>query len=277
MKTNSSTVISPSSINVKYKLYQGSELKNTYSSRDTSMTTMGTTTISSTDEVKITIEVKMTCLNSYWTTDSNKPIERPIANCNMSIQASVPNDAFTLIGYDGIGLNFGGNGVIYFGQNMCQLQYGGHAISLDANGIYKYCGSTSSSNKSHIIGGTTYTDTATSSYMQEYAPLNGYKIRRVTSSGNVYADLSDEYILCRHSSGTVNIMLGHPSSFIGKCIRIKGVDQNVNVYPGTSTSNTTYKIVRSDGSKVNSREQDNNACRSYWSDGTYWYEEYMGW
>lgn len=277
MKTNSSTVISPSSINVKYKLYQGSELKETYSSRDTSMTTMGTTTISSTDEVKITIEVKMTCLNSYWTTDSNKPIERPIVNCNMSVQASVPNDAFTLIGYDGIGLNFGGNGVIYLGQSMCQLQYGSNAVRIDANGIYKYCGPTSSSNKSHIIDGTTYTDTATSYYQQEYAPLNGYKIRRVTSSGNVYADLSDEYILCRHSSGTVNIMLGHPSSFIGKCIRIKGVDQNINVYPGTSTSNTTYKIVRSDGSKVNSREQDNNACRSYWSDGTYWYEEYMGW
>ena len=277
MKTNSSTVISQSSVSVKYKIYQGSTLKNTYSSSATSMATMGTTTISSTDEVKITIEVKMTCLNSYWTTDSNKPIERPIANCNMGIQASVPNDAFTLIGYDGIGLNFGGNGVVYFGQNMCQLQYGSHAIRVDDNGIYKYCGSTSSSNKSHIIDGTTYTDTATSSYMQEYAPLNGYKIRRVTSSGNVYADLSDDYILCRHSSGTVNIMLGHPSNFVGKCIRIKGVDQNVNVYPGTSTSNTTYKIVRSDGSKVNSREQDNNACRSYWSDGTYWYEEYMGW
>lgn len=277
MKTNSSTVISPSSINVKYKLYQGSELKNTYSSRDTSMTTMGTTTISSTDEVKITIEVKMTCSKNYWTTDSNKPVEKPTVNCNMSVQASVPNDAFTLIGYDGIGLNFGGNGVIYFGQNMCQLQYGSNAVRIDANGIYKYCGSTSSSNKSHIIDGTTYTDTATSSYMQEYAPLNGYKIRRVTSSGNVYADLSDDYILCRHSSGTVNIMLGHPSNFVGKCIRIKGVDQNINVYPGISTSNTTYKIVRSDGSKVNSREQDNNACRSYWSDGTYWYEEYMGW
>ena len=54
--------------------------------------------------------------------------------------------------------------------------------------------------------------------------MNGYKIRRVTSSGNVYADLSDDYILCRHSSGTVNIMLGHPSNFVGKCIRIKGVD-----------------------------------------------------
>ena len=277
MKTNSGTVISPSSLSVKYKVYQGSTLKNTYSSSSTSMATMGTTTISSTDEVKITIEVKMTCLNSYWTTDSNKPVERPTANCNMNIQASVPNDAFTLIGYDGIGLNFGGNGVIYLGQSMCQLQYGSNAIRVDANGIYKYCGSTSSSNKSHIIDGTTYTDTATSYYQQEYAPLNGYKIRRVTSSGNVYADLSDEYILCRHSSGTVNIMLGHPSSFIGKCIRIKGVDQDVNVYAGTSTSNTSYKIVRSDGSKVNSREQDNNACRSYWSDGTYWYEEFLGW
>lgn len=277
MKANSGTVISPSSLSVKYKVYQGSTLKNTYSSSSTSMATMGTTTISSTDEVKITIEVKMTCLNSYWTTDSNKPVERPTANCNMNIQASVPNDAFTLIGYDGIGLNFGGNGVIYLGQSMCQLQYGSNAVRIDANGIYKYCGSTSSSNKSHIIDGTTYTDTATSSYLQEYAPLNGYKIRRVTSSGNVYADLSDEYILCRHSSGTVNIMLGHPSSFIGKCIRIKGVDQDVNVYAGTSTSNTSYKIVRSDGSKVNSREQDNNACRSYWSDGTYWYEEFLGW
>lgn len=277
MKTYSSTVISPSSINVKYKIYQGSTLKNTYSSSATSMATMGTTTISSTDEVKITIEVKMTCLNSYWTTDSSKPIEMPLANCSMGIQVSVPNDAFALIGYDGIGLNFGGNGIIYLGQSMCQLQYGSNAVRIDANGIYKYCGPTSSSNKSHIIDGTTYTDTATSYYQQEYAPLNGYKIRRVTTSGNVYADLSDEYILCRHSSGTVNIMLGIPSYFTGKCVKIKSVDQDVNVYAGTSTSNTSYKIVRSDGSKVNSREQDNNACRSYWSDGNYWYEEFLGW
>ena len=277
MKTNSGTVISPSSLSVKYKVYQGSTLKNTYSSSATSMTSMGTTTISSTDEVKITIEVTMTCSNSYWTTDSNKPVERPTANCNMNIQASVPNDAFTLIGYDGIGLNFGGNGIIYFGQNMCQLQYGNNAIRVDDNGIYKYCGSTSYSKKSHIINGTTYTDTATSYYQQEYAPLNGYKIRRVTSSGNVYADLLDEYILCRHSSGTVNIMLGIPSYFTGKCIKIKSVGQDVNVYAGTSPSNTTYKIVRSDGSQVNSREGDDNVCRSYWSDGTYWYEEFMGW
>ena len=277
MKTNSGTVISPSSLSVKYKVYQGSTLKNTYSSSSTSMATMGTTTISSTDEVKITIEVKMTCLNSYWTTDSNKPVERPTANCNMNIQASVPNDAFTLIGYDGIGLNFGGNGVIYLGQSMCQLQYGSNAVRIDANGIYKYCGSTSSSNKSHIIDGTTYTDTATSYYQQEYAPLNGYKIRKVTSSGNIYADLEDEYILCRHSSGTVNIMLGIPSYFTGKCIKVKSVGQDVNVYAGTSTSNSSYKIIRSDGSQVNGREGDDNACRGYWSDGTYWYEEFMGW
>ena len=277
MKANSGTLISTSSISVKYKLYQGSTLKNTYSSSATSMATMGTTTISSTDEMKITIEVTMTCSNSYWTTDSNKPVEMAFANCNMNIQASVPNDAFTLIGYDGIGLNFGGNGIIYFGQNMCQLQYGSHAIRVDANGIYKYCGSTSSSKKSHIIAGTTYTDTATSYYLQEYAPLNGYKIRRVTSSGNVYADLSDDYILCRHSSGTVSIMLGSPDSFIGKCIRIKCVGKDVNVYAGTSTSNTSYKIVRSDGSQVNGIEDNDNACRSYWSDGTYWYEEFMGW
>lgn len=277
MKANSGTVISPSSLSVKYKVYQGSTLKNTYSSSATSMTSMGTTTISSTDEVKITIEVTMICANSYWNTDSNKPVEVPFANCNMGIYASVPNDAFTLIGYDGIGLNFGGNGIIYFGQNMCQLQYGNNAIRVDDNGIYKYCGSTSYSKKSHIINGTTYTDTATSSYQQEYAPLNGYKIRRVTSSGNVYADLLDEYILCRHSSGTVNIMLGIPSYFTGKCIKIKSVGQDVNVYAGTSPSNTTYKIVRSDGSQVNSREGDDNVCRSYWSDGTYWYEEFMGW
>lgn len=277
MKANSGTVISPSTVSVKYKVYQGSTLKNTYSSSATSMATMGTTTISSTDEVKITIEVTMTCSNSYWTTDSNKPVEMPFANCNMSVQASVPNDTFTLIGYDGIGLNFGGNGIIYLGQSMCQLQYGNNAIRVDANGIYKYCGSTASSKKSHIIGGTTYTDTATSYYQQEYAPLNGYKIRRVTTSGNVYADLSDEYILCRHSSGTVNIMLGIPSNFTGKCIKIKSVGQDVNVYAGTSTSNTSYKIVRSDGSQVNSREGDDNVCRSYWSDGTYWYEEFMGW
>ena len=277
MKVNSGTVISPSTLSVKYKLYQGSTLKTTYSSSATSMVAMGTTTISSTDEVKITIEVTMTCVNSYWNTDSNKPVEMPFANCNMGIYASVPNDAFTLIGYDGIGLNFGGNGVIYFGQNMCQLQYGSNAIRIDANGIYKYCGSTSYSKKSHIIGGTTYTDTATSYYQQEYAPLNGYKIRRVTTSGNVYADLLDEYILCRHSSGTVNIMLGIPSYFTGKCIKIKSVGQDVNVYAGTSPSNTTYKIVRSDGSQVNSREGDDNVCRSYWSDGTYWYEEFMGW
>ena len=280
MKANSSTVINPSKVSVQYKVYQGSTLKTTYTSSSTSMATIGATTISSTAEVKIIIEVEMTCANSYWNTTSssiNQPIEMPFASCSMGVQASVPNDAFTLIGYDGIGLNFGGNGIIYLGQNMCQLQYGSNAVRIDTNGIYKYCGSTSSGKKAHIIGGTTYTDTATSYYQQQYVPLNGYKIRRVTTSGNVYADLEDEYILCRHSSGTVNILLGSPSYFTGKCIKIKSVGQDVNVYAGISTSNTSYKIVRSDGSQVNGREGDDNACRSYWSDGTYWYEEFMGW
>ena len=49
------------------------------------MTSMGTTTISSTDEVKITIEVTMACANRYWNTDKNKPVEMPFANCNMGI------------------------------------------------------------------------------------------------------------------------------------------------------------------------------------------------
>lgn len=274
-KYSTVTEISVSNLDIKYKVYEGSSLKATYTSTQLSQSTIGTVTLSSTSEVKIMIEANVTTSMDYFKTSGGMQ-ESPQANCFMNISVSIPNDAFTLVGYDGIGLNFGNSGVIYMGQSECRIKYGDNVLKVAGDGLYKYAGTTSSAKRTHIVNGYTYTDTAYSIFVSEYAPLNGYKVRKVTSSGNVYADLNDDYILCRHTSGTVNVFLGIPAYYTGKCIRVKGCGQYVNVYAGISTSNSTYKIIRSDGGEHYGLTSDYNACRCFWSDGSYWYEEFLG-
>lgn len=52
-----------------------------------------------------------------------------------SVSHYSPKDAFTLIGYDGIGLNYGTNNVVYFGPDEAVFKYGDEGLKISKEGI----------------------------------------------------------------------------------------------------------------------------------------------
>lgn len=285
MKVNSGTVLSGSGISYTVTIYEGDTQKYTKTVTSTTSMTLGTSYVSSGGEVKVTFDVKASFNRSYWTDTSstNKPIEVPGANCNWSLKWQYPNDNFQMIGYDGHAINFGNGCVDYFGPFMTVIKYGNYGIKVSTDGVERYVTSTlSSSLRSHKHGSNTYTDTLSTAYKSEWCPLNGYAIRYTTTTGggNIYIDKMDDVIEVKNTSGTVNVFLGSPSYFTGKRILIKKVADggDMDVYAGYTTSQTSYKmILGSEVAQKNSRTNEPVVCRAYFSDGTYWIEEWLGW
>lgn len=62
-----------------------------------------------------------------------------------TLNVTIPNDKFILIGYDGIGMNFGSNKNVYIGEESSTFRYGQYGFKIDAtdgvqiyNGTYWY-------------------------------------------------------------------------------------------------------------------------------------------
>lgn len=53
-------------------------------------------------------------------------------NEQFTLTVTIPNDKFILIGYDGIGLNFGYNKNVYIGEESTTLEYAGYGFRIDA-------------------------------------------------------------------------------------------------------------------------------------------------
>lgn len=53
-------------------------------------------------------------------------------NEQFTLTVTIPNDKFILIGYDGIGLNFGLNKNVYIGEESTTLQYAQYGLRIDA-------------------------------------------------------------------------------------------------------------------------------------------------
>lgn len=281
MKLNSGTVLSGSGISYTLTIYEGSTQKYTNTFTSTNSMTLGTSYVSSGGEVKVTFDIKASFDRSYWS--DNKQSEVAGANCNWSIKWQYPNDNFQMIGYDGHGINFGNGCVDYFGPLMTVIKYGDYGIRVSNDGVERYVTSNlSSSKRSHLHGSTTYTDTLSTIYKSEWCPLNGYAIRYTATAdgGNIYIDKMDDVIEVKNTSGIVNIFLGAPSYFTGKRILIKKIAEggDMDVYAGYSTSQTLYKIIKANVTTTdNSRTDSEGSCRAYFSDGTYWIEEWLGW
>lgn len=60
---------------------------------------------------------------------------------NITIRVTIPNDAFMLIGYDGLAVNFGTSATAYIGTDSTTIKYGQHGIKVSNNGLQKWNGS----------------------------------------------------------------------------------------------------------------------------------------
>ena len=60
---------------------------------------------------------------------------------NIIIRVTIPNDAFMLIGYDGLAVNFGTSATAYIGTDSTTIKYGQNGIKVSNNGLQKWNGS----------------------------------------------------------------------------------------------------------------------------------------
>ena len=286
MKPNSGTVLSGSLTTYKVEILEGSTVKVNKSSTSSTSMNINTSFTSSGGELKLRYTIVAGFSKSYWDTSSTSgPIEMPSAQCNYSLSWEYANDCFQMIGYDGHAINFGNGCVDYFGPQMSIIKYGNYAIKLSNSGLQRYVTSNLSySNKSHVHGSSTYTDTISSAYVTEWCPINGYAIRKTSKirtniTKNVYIDIMDDVIEIDNTDGRVNVFLGSPTYFTGKRIVIKKIASggDMDVYAGYSTSQTSYKLIPGDSTDTYySRTNVEAHTRAYYSDGTYWIEEWLG-
>lgn len=280
MKPQSGTQFNGSNIIFKVLIKENNTLKYSNTVVTSSMNISNSLT-SSGGDFKVYYYVYASFSYSYWNTSGSLPT----VQCNSGIQWSYATNNFQLIGYDGYAVNFGNNSTAYIGTNDTVFKYGNCGIRLNINGVQRYVtDSLSEILQKHNHGGTTYTDTVKSKYLQEWCPLNGYAIRQTVSnfSGNIYIDDKDDVIEVLNNQGTVNIFLGAPSYFTGKRVLIKKPREggDMDVYAGYSTDQTQYLIVNGFGTandQQHSRTNNELACRAYYSDGTYWIEEWLAW
>ena len=284
MKPNSGTVLSGSLTTYKVEILEGSTVKVTKSSTSSTSININTSFTSSGGELKVRYTIVASFPKSYWNTSSSSgPIEMPSAKCNYVLYWEYANDCFQMIGYDGHAINFGNGCVDYFGPQMSIIKYGNYAIKLSNSGLQRYVTSNLSySNKSHVHGSSTYTDTIQSAYVTDWCPINGYAIRKtstITRGGTIYIDIMDDVIEINNTGGTVNVFLGSPTYFTGKRIVIKKIASggDMDVYAGYSTSQTSYKLIPGDNvGTYYSRTNAEAHTRAYFSDGTVWIEEWLG-
>jgi hypothetical protein len=134
----------------------------------------------------------------------------------LSYNVVTPNPAFMLIGYDGIGVNFGDNRTVFFGAEGSTLNYGSNALRIDNNGVYRKVGTKYIDiNKDSIVT----IDSATSI---TYDPLyQSYIVTVSTGSTTIKLPVGDDYAGCRVNiikagNGTITATTGNFAYIINK-------------------------------------------------------------
>ncbi len=73
--------------------------------------------------------------------DPTQEIQLVLVRENIIIRVTIPNDAFMLIGYDGLAVNFGTSATAYIGTDSTTIKYGQNGIKVSNNGLQKWNGS----------------------------------------------------------------------------------------------------------------------------------------
>lgn len=222
--------------------------------------------------------LKIRIVNSF---NSSVTYNSNIVTSKVNYNIILPTDALTILGYDGYASNFGNNKAVYFGGEQTIISYGDAKLRFTTKGVEKYAGATGSRKMNNGV----YTDTAYSEYVTDWVALNGCVVRKVTSSGDVYIQQNDEFIIVTATSGTVNINLLNAKNFdgvgvpnknmIGRQIYIKKIGNctlNINGYTGESSKN----LVNPDSSTLVGSYNPAGRSMMVMSDGERWILYYCG-
>lgn len=154
---------------------------------------------------------------------------------------TVPNDAYTLLGYDGLGLNFGTSANAFINKDNAIFRYGSAGLRISVNGVTKWNGS-------------------------EWVNILTPSVYRLTGTSYVWGN-SEYDILVTTSSNAVSVTL--PSNpYTGRMVYIRkagsgniSVSANKTMRSGYSGTVTTYTV-------------NNSKLCSFLYDGTMWLINY---
>ena len=152
----------------------------------------------------------------------------------LHITVTVPNDAFMLIGYDGLAVNFGTSATAYIGAESTTIKYGQHGIKVSSSGLQKWNGS-------------------------NWVGINNKKVKTITTDYTLTND--DDLIV--YNSGTQRTLTLPNTLDVGKTVYIKRIgstqlkvqSSTANIYTPTATTganNATlnnYTCLTWDGSR----------------------------
>jgi hypothetical protein len=152
----------------------------------------------------------------------------------LHITVTVPNDAFMLIGYDGLAVNFGTSATAYIGVESTTIKYGQHGIKVSSSGLQKWNGS-------------------------NWVGINNKKVKTITTDYTLTND--DDLIV--YNSGTQRTLTLPSTLEVGKTVYIKRIgstqlkviSSTANIYTPTATTganNATlnnYTCLTWDGSR----------------------------
>lgn len=179
----------------QFRIYQDDVLVSTYTATTNSVTgNFLQYTTTKAGEVKINLIDTSTV--SITTLKNDKT---PLLQVSQYFKVSIPTDAFTLIGYDGIGMNFGTNNTVYFGSEGAYLRYGTNELKVSENGIQKLDPNGSGN----------------------YVNLSNVKITRLTTSTDYTVKADDEFIVYSGTSSDITVTLPLPSQNAGRRIFFK--------------------------------------------------------
>lgn len=244
---NSGNALIPISITNTYKIYINDSLVSTITNSTQSVTNIGSYTTSA----KGTLRIERLTNATFRT--ANLINNSVIGHISYVVQ--LPREMFTLIGYDGIGSNFGTNSNVYFGSEGTFFRYGNYGINISNNGIKKLVGNS-------------------------WLPLNYLNVVRTSNSTYNLGDSDKQQIemLVTTSSSSQTIILPKPSTCVGRRIYIKCNGSGSPKVYCDSTSNTTRYFVSptSNYNDVLSFTDFGSPLRVFISDGTYWQVGYQG-
>ena len=244
---NSGNALIPISITNTYKIYINDSLVSTITNSTQSVTNIGSYTTSAKGTLRID---RLT----YATFRTANLINNSVIG-HISYVVQLPREMFTLIGYDGIGSNFGTNSNVYFGSEGSYFRYGNYGINISNNGIKKLVGNS-------------------------WLPLNYLNVVRTSNSTYNLGDSDKQQIemLVTTSSSSQTIILPKPSTCIGRRIYIKCNGSGSPKVYCDSTGNTTKYFVSptSNYNDILSFTDFGSPLRVFISDGTYWQVGYQG-
>jgi hypothetical protein len=86
------------------------------------------------------VYINASCFVHFNAGSSQQDEEIKTAKEKLHITVTVPNDAFMLIGYDGLAVNFGTSATAYIGAESTTIKYGQNGIKVSSDGLKKWNG-----------------------------------------------------------------------------------------------------------------------------------------